>query len=167
MNKHIFIINGSGGVGKDTFVEIISEKISTMNYSSVHKVKEMARVAGWNGEKDEVSRKFLSDLKLLTSKYCDMSFKSIHKEIEIFKVFTKYRYLFIHIREPKEIQKVKDSIVNIPCKTLLIKRENVSHITTNIADKNVFNYKYDITIDNNGTIDDLYKKADEFISKYQ
>ena len=35
-----------------------------MNISSVDKVKEAAKVlAGWNGEKDEKSRKFLSDLK--------------------------------------------------------------------------------------------------------
>ena len=89
MIKQVFIINGSGGVGKDTFVEFV-EMIPTFefigenenstvwfknfeikNYSSVSKVKEIAKIIGWNGEKTERDRKFLSDLKLLTTKYKD------------------------------------------------------------------------------------------------
>ena len=41
MNKQVFIINGSGGTGKDTFVSLVSESIPTMNFSSVDKVKEV------------------------------------------------------------------------------------------------------------------------------
>ena len=67
MNKQVFIINGSGGVGKDTFVELVSKvfNLSVMNFSSVDKVKEIARIIGWTGGKTEKDRKFLSDLKLL------------------------------------------------------------------------------------------------------
>ena len=62
--KEIVVINGSVGVGKDTFVQFCAEYAPIMNISSVDKVKEAAKVlAGWNGEKDEKSRKFLSDLK--------------------------------------------------------------------------------------------------------
>ena len=53
MHKQVFIINGSGGVGKDTFVEFVSDNFSTMNVSSVDKVKEVARVVGWSGGKSE------------------------------------------------------------------------------------------------------------------
>ena len=44
-DKLIFIINGSGGVGKDTFVELVSlnnknkNYFKIKNYSSVSKVK--------------------------------------------------------------------------------------------------------------------------------
>ena len=66
--KEIVVINGSGGVGKDTFVQFCNEYTPIMNISSVDKVKEAAKVlAGWNGEKDEKSRKFLSDLKELNT----------------------------------------------------------------------------------------------------
>ena len=34
-----------------------------MKISSVDKVKEIARIAGWNGEKDDKGRKLLADLK--------------------------------------------------------------------------------------------------------
>ena len=63
MKKQVFIINGSGGVGKDTFVELVSENflLPVMNFSSVDKVKEVARIIGWTGGKSEKDRKFLSD----------------------------------------------------------------------------------------------------------
>ena len=43
MNKQVFIINGSGGCGKDTFVSLVSDIVYTTNFSSVDKVKEIAR----------------------------------------------------------------------------------------------------------------------------
>ena len=47
--KEIVVINGSGGVGKDTFVQFCGEYTPIMNISSVDKVKEAAKVlAGWN-----------------------------------------------------------------------------------------------------------------------
>ena len=56
--KKIFIINGSGGVGKDTFVELVSQFFPIVNFSSVHKVKEIAIKIGWDGKsKTEKDRK--------------------------------------------------------------------------------------------------------------
>ena len=53
MEKRIVIINGSGGVGKDTFVELCGKFVEVKNISSVDKVKEAARIlVNWNGEKD-------------------------------------------------------------------------------------------------------------------
>ena len=54
MDKQVIIINGTGGSGKDTFVEYCSEFAKVTNISSVDKVKEAAKIlVGWNGEKDE------------------------------------------------------------------------------------------------------------------
>ena len=51
MNKYIFVINGSGGVGKDTFVNMVAKYAQTINFSSVDKVKEVAKLLGWKGGK--------------------------------------------------------------------------------------------------------------------
>ena len=53
IEKKVFIINGSGGVGKDTFVNMIGKHIKVLNYSSVKKIKEIAMQGGWNGGKTE------------------------------------------------------------------------------------------------------------------
>lgn len=111
MNKQIFIINGSGGVGKDTFVDLVSIELNdimkrfhtVINFSSVDKLKQIAKEIGWNGEKTEKDRKFLSDLKELTSQYCDMSFQSMTEKVNEFMSDENSIFLFLHIREPEEI----------------------------------------------------------------
>ena len=55
-----------------------------MNYSSVDFVKEVARFAGWNGEKNLHTRKFLSDLKDLLTFLDDIPFKKIEERMRAF-----------------------------------------------------------------------------------
>lgn len=153
--KQIFIINGSGGVGKDTFVSLVSNNISTMNFSSVDKVKEIARDIGWTGGKTEKDRKFLSDLKLLCTEYNDMPFNSMRNKVVEFLDGNSH-LLFLHIREPEEIEKAKNAF---DAKTILVKRNNIEQITSNMADANVYNYDYDIVINNNDGIEELKYKA--------
>lgn len=162
MDKQVFIINGSGGVGKDTFVCLVGNHIDIMNFSSVDKVKEIAEVIGWTGKKTEKDRKFLSDLKLLCTNYNDMPLNSMKNKYKEF-IRTNIPILFLHIREPEEIEKAKN-IFN--AKTILVKRDSVRHITSNMADENVYNYDYDIVIDNSGTLEDLKEKVKNFLDDF-
>ena len=170
MNKHIFIINGSGGVGKDSFVEFVTIELNNvmkkfhtvMNFSSVDRVKEIAREIGWSGGKTEKDRKFLSDLKVLTSDYCNMPYISMKNKIEEFLKDEESKILFLHIREPKEIDIL---VKEFKAKTVLVVRDSVKHITSNTADKNVFNYNYDFIIENNDTKEELNNKAKRFIQE--
>lgn len=70
--------------------------------------------------------------------------------------------MFIHIREIAEIEKIKN-IIN--AKTLLVKNPKVKLILSNESDANVNNYSYDYVLLNNGTLEDLQKKAKEFVEK--
>lgn len=171
MNKQIFVINGSGGVGKDTFVELVSVELNdklkrfhtVVNFSSVDRVKEIAKEIGWDGRKTEKDRKFLSDLKSLTRDYCDMPFQSMKNKIKEFLESEEGQVLFLHIREPEEIKRVIDEF---GAKTILIVRDSVTQITSNTSDKNVFDYHYDFIVDNNGTIEELQEKAKQFANKF-
>ena len=62
-NKTVIVINGVGGVGKDTLCDIASKYYKVMNVSSVDPIKDAARILGWDGAKEPKDRKFLSDLK--------------------------------------------------------------------------------------------------------
>ena len=157
--KKIIVINGCGGVGKDTFVELCSKHINLMNFSSVEKVKEVAKICGWDGKKDELSRKFLSDLKDLTENYNSMPYQSMVEKIGEFKRSTD-ELLFLHVREPEQISRL---VEEFDAKSLLIVRNTVAHISSNHADDNVFNYKYDYVIQNDGTLEELEEKAIDFI----
>jgi len=162
MEKSIIIINGTGGAGKDTFVSFCSEVTGVLNVSTVDKVKEAAKIlVGWNGEKDEVSRKLLVDLKQLSVDYNDAPTKYICSMAEEFKN-SENNLMFVHIREAVEIEKAK-KLLN--AKTLLITNPRVKLITSNDSDGKVNEYNYDYYIVNDGTLDDLKEKASKFVEE--
>lgn len=89
-----------------------------------------------------------------------MPFNSLSEKVEHFMI-SNAALLFLHIREPEEIEKVRKTF---EAKTILVKRDSIKQIISNMADKNVFKYQYDIVIKNNGSLDDLKKKSIEFIN---
>ena len=98
MKKRIVIINGKGGVGKDTLCDVIAKKYIVKNVSSITPIKEIARIGGWQGGKENKDRKFLADLKNLFVEYNDLPFVYLKKEMESF-LQAKEEILFVHIRE--------------------------------------------------------------------
>ena len=56
MNKLTIVINGKGGVGKDTLCMSLPHR-RVRNISSITPIKEIAAMHGWNGEKDLKSRR--------------------------------------------------------------------------------------------------------------
>ena len=163
MKKEIVIINGSGGVGKDTFVEFCQEFAKVINISSVDRVKEAAKIlVGWNGDKDDKSRKLLVDLKQLSIDYNDYPMAYIKEEADKFMENEEQNMMFVHIREISEIEKVRKML---NAKTLLITSTRVAKITTNNSDANVDKYEYDYYISNDGTLDKLKEKAKSFVER--
>ena len=165
MGTVVFVINGNGGCGKDTFIEYCNKatQYSIRNVSTIEPIKLAALSLGWNGQKDEKNRKFLSDLKDLCTNAFDTSFNYIREEIENAND-DDIAYIFVHSREPEEIERFKKEFNAI---TILIdasKRKQT--IITNHADANVNNFKYDYYIENNGTLLEFENKAKEFIEYY-
>lgn len=148
--KLVIIVNGKPRAGKDTFALLLNKCERVYKYSSIDKVKAIALECGWKGGKTEKDRKFLSDLKILTTAYSDMPFNDLlEKTLDFYEDKIKERILLIDIREPDDIERCKNAFDAI---TLFIKNDNVEAITSNEADANVENYEYDYYITNNGTI---------------
>lgn len=162
-DKHIFITNGMGGCGKDTFAELLNEIIPTVKFSSIDVIKVIARSCGWNGGKTDKDRKFLSDLKQLTNAYSDLAFKSVMEQVELFKINPVDKVMLIDIREPDEI---KRAVEVLEAKAILIENNRIPVIDTNPADANVFNYDYDIIIPNNGSLDEFRSNVELFAKTY-
>lgn len=153
MNKQIIIINGQGGVGKDTICGIVKKHYKIKIVSSIDMIKAIAIYGGWDKQKDLKGRKLLSDLKLAFSEYNNLPFKQMAHEIKIFKNFRDEQFLFIHVREPEEIKKLVSEYPEI--KTLLITRGQSFSEFGNMADDNVENYDYDFVFENNGELENL------------
>ena len=151
MKKTVIIINGKGGVGKDTLCDFVSNHFRTKKISSITPILTIAKAGGWNGNKDDKSRKLLSDLKYLFTNYNDLSFNYLKSQTEE-SLLTSDEILFIHMREPEEIRKYLKYATEkqLTCKTLLIKRDELEQkVYGNDADDMVDYYHYDTIYKNN------------------
>ena len=165
--KAVIIINGRAKAGKDKFISYVSQYIGTTNYSSVDGIKNIAaKYFGYNDKnKTDKDRKFLSDFKKLTTEYCDYSLKCIIDKYHEFLDSHDKEILFIHCREPEEIDRIKNSIDGCNVYTLCIyaDRADMPKVDNNSSDIEVYNYKYDFSIDNNESLEELKDKAIKFI----
>ena len=158
----VLIINGAPQVGKDTFIINLKNHLfphkSIFSYSSIDWVKKIAKENfGWDGVKNNKSRKLLSDLKTIASDWDDIPFKKVANKIQEAYKANWYEYFCVNIREPNEIVKLKYWCRknNIHCKTILIrnkvKEEEALKTINNQSDNNCLDYEYDYEINNDQT----------------
>ena len=172
----VFIINGSGGSGKDTFCNYIeqlaTEKDRFYHVESIYTstpAKQWATTMGWDGSKLPSDRRFLCNLKDMLDYWNNATYNHIKNCFSSYYV-TKFYHcynksiFFIHAREEKDIVWIKNYCQNkgVSCKSILIKRPNATK-KGNHADDKVEQYlNYDYTIVNDGTLEDFKKKAQDF-----
>lgn len=153
--KTVIVINGSGGVGKDTLCGFAEKQYKVRNVSSITPIKELARMCGWQGEKTDRARKFLADLKQLTVAYNDYPTVWLSGEYDRF-LKSDEELMFVHIREPQEIEKFVHATGGV-AKTLLIRggsrMAKKAGNYGNSADDDVENYHYDFYFQNDLPLD--------------
>lgn len=147
-SKIVIIINGRGGVGKDTLCELAARRYPVTVVSSITPIKEIAARCGWNGEKDDRSRRFLYELKRLLVEFNDYPCQYLMEQYRKF-LSGEEQILFVHIREREEIDKFRVLIKDTPCVTLLVKRSYEDGVRWgNAADDEAEDYEYDYSYDN-------------------
>ena len=154
--KLVIVINGCGGVGKDTLCEMAQKVYRVKNVSSITPIKELARQCGWTGEKTDKARKFLADLKALTVAYNDYPTAWLKGQYEAFLAGDE-EIMFVHIREPEEIAKFV-SVTGGRARTLLIRggvRMAQRGAYGNKADDEVEAYAYDHYFTNDKPLDEV------------
>ena len=165
MKKATIVINGAGGVGKDTLCDLAAKHFKVYNVSSIDPIKEIAAMTGWKGEKTDKARKFLSDLKALTIDYNDYPTVWGKARFDEF-MQSDNEIMFFHIREAEEIKKYVVATDGM-AKTLLIRggdRMKKAHYG-NISDDLVENYKYDYYFVNDKPFEETECAFCDFIRK--
>ncbi|MCL2755617.1 MAG: hypothetical protein FWE45_01025 [Firmicutes bacterium] len=141
----VIVINGRGGVGKNSLTEYVSNYFDVRNVSSITPIKNIAASHGWDCEKDEKGRQLLADLKTAFMRYNDLPFQYLLNEHKKF-IAVEQDVMFVHIREAEEIAKFRAAI---PCRTVLVIRDTgrgENNIDT--SEDTMFDYKYDYIFDN-------------------
>ena len=164
----IVIVNGYPCSGKDLLCKFAYENRGKVyTYSTIDEVKKLAKIIGWDGQKDERGRKFLSDLKDAMTTYDDLPRKFILKQIS--KTMETYRnkedsevIFLVQMREPAEIKRWVE-LHN--AKAVFVMRSNMDKKWGNHADDNVFDYPYDYYLFNNSTIEKWAETAINFIDE--
>ena len=148
MEKIVIIINGAGGVGKDTICNIVSREFKVKTISSIDPIKRIALLGGWSyNDKSMAGRKLLSDLKHAFLQYNDLPNEYVVREYKDF-LSDDNDILFVHIRERHEIEKFRKKVA-IRCISLLIRSNRVKTGNFgNISDDCVEDYPYDFVYDN-------------------
>lgn len=161
----VVIVNGRGGAGKDAFCHLCSEitGLKCMTYSTITRIKYIARQLGWNDSKDDKGRKFLSDLKAVSNSYSDYLFQCACDDIGATDAINGIEVVFVMCREPKEIEKFKEKF---NATTILIKNKRLEQkVYGNNSDDKVDNYTYDYYIHNDGSMDELRDWAKWFLTQ--
>ena len=163
MKKTVIVINGAGGVGKDTLCDLAAKHFKVKNISSITPIKNIAKDCGWGGEKDDKARKFLSDLKRTLVEYNDYPTTWAIGEYNDF-LSSDEEVMFVHIREAQEIEKfVKRT--NGSAKTLLVRGGERMKKTAygNASDDLVEAYTYDYYYVNEKALDVAEREFCELI----
>ena len=159
MIKKVLVTNGLPRSGKDTFAEFVSAYIPTIKYSCVDEIKKMARFTGWDGEKNPTSRRYLAELKRLTTEFNDFPFECLRRKYNEFMIDISHSVLIFDIREPAEIERAKKEF---GAESILIVN-NRCEKQGNYADDGVMDAKYDHVIFNNGTLTDFQRETYMFV----
>jgi RNase adaptor protein for sRNA GlmZ degradation len=156
----VVIINGLSGCGKDTFVNFCKEFCNVDNLSVADNAKKAMQILGWNGEKTPKNRRLLEYLVTFADINFDGNYKYIKENIEAINKRNLTDIIFIHSREPENIERFKKTFKAV---SLLIERLDYEPVTKTYTDKRVYHHKYDYII-NNINLEQLKEEAKKFVN---
>ncbi len=173
--RTIIVINGKGGIGKDTLISAVEKQASysVSNVSSITPIRKKCEEYDKN-PKDNAYRKLLATLKAAYDEYetsvngISFTQKYLLKETKMFvKFYGEDDLLFVHIREPQNIAAYIDAAKKeypfVKIKTLLVSSDRAKEDYGNDADNLVDNYDYTHYFISNGDKDTDAKRFVEFI----
>ena len=182
--KAVVVINGKGGIGKDTLINAVVETgAMVFNVSTIDPIKDMCSHLNKQGEKDLAYRQLLSDVKKAVDTYYEtkngISYTNQqalgamtlwHTQTEI--LGSENSFMFVHIREPENIEKFIDAAnqkvsawkdENISVASLLVTSDRALEDYGNSSDNNVENYDYDLVFESNGAKEEDGERFTKFL----
>ena len=179
--RKLIITNGTGGAGKDTFYQMVANRLQTLGYdvfrySYVQYTRDM--LSEWGGidtsAKTDKDRQLLACINHALEEYSDIPFRDCCEFIDenLLTYRTRYEptenqfvpndvnFIFLDVRVPEVIDRFKERYQNT--QTVFVHNGEVNSATA--EDRNVYNYKYDYVIDNTGNFSHLKEQAERYVN---
>lgn len=153
-DKIVIVVNGQGGVGKDTLCRYFCTYYDGEIISAITPLLPIATSLGWSGGKSDKDRKFLSDLQDVADEYGQFTKRYLEKELERFSSNDK-SVLFVVARKYDQIDWCRKEARSFGLRstTLVIRRAAVEREFGNNADDGVLEYPYEYAFDNDSPIE--------------
>lgn len=170
---HVFIVNGRPRAGKDTFIgmlaKIFGERgINPRSFSSIDPVRALVKNLGINVDgKSPADRKLLSIMGDALEEHSNLRTNACVQFVQSHEGFPDYpQVYFLHIREPENVEKVRKQLVAFGhhvwrVKLISMYADNVLHSDADYAQEKMV---ADYTIQNYGTLEDLFQEAQGLVS---
>lgn len=180
--RTIVVINGKGGVGKDTLIQALKDTglAKVFNVSSIDPFRDMTKDFSPPKRKSNTYRLLLSNLKKTIDTYYEQEYGITYSnnylmvQLRIFLCNSSddKEILFVHIREPENIESfltyagtelsLRFDTDTVLC-TMLIKSDRAQIDYGNDSDNNVENYNYDYIFESNGTKEEDCAKFTKYV----
>lgn len=164
---NVFIVNGKPRAGKDTLIRFMTDVLKdrgiyTASFSSIDPIKIMLKGAGFDLEaKTEADRKLLSIIGDAVEEHSSFRTQACLEVVDRIRQKTVGAVIFLHIREPHNIAKVREKLIEEGHKVFRVSviSDRSEDITSNPSDAGTWAMPYDFQVVNNGTLGDLYDEA--------
>ena len=165
-NIPIFVVNGVSGGGKTTFENIVKnfalkDNKTVLVMSMAADAKEFCKEClGWDGIRDDKSRKLLADIISALTSYGEIPKLCIVSEIRERLFEDAPACIFIDAREISDIKWFEH---HLGATSIIVKRKNNTANWTNHADREAQErYAYDLEIYNYDGLEELKATAENF-----
>ena len=170
----IILISGKAGHGKDTVGEYLEKyysnagkKVLVCHFGDA--VKHVCtKFFGWDGRKTPEGRKLTQHVATDTTRalypnfWADFIIKLLHVFYDEWDIV-----LIPDLRFTNEVESMKNWFTDvITCRVNrpnFIREEFTEDTLSHVSENQLDDYNFDYVIENNSTLDDLYKKVDSFI----
>lgn len=173
----IILVNGKARHGKGEFSKFLKQKLESTDNKVVQTlfakyIKQYAMELGWDGvTKDEYWREFLQKIGTELIQY-DLNMKVFHpnrisEDIQILSHFGIDYFILDDCRFRREVYFMKamfpDDIITVRVENDNAESDLTEEQLKHQSEIDLDNFKFDVLIKNNGTLDDLKVKVNNFI----
>jgi hypothetical protein len=160
----VLIINGRARAGKDTAVSLLATQFQilgwkTLAVSSIDPVRDLLVQFGFPvHQKGEKERALLSAVGDALQAYNEFRTNYVFDRAEQFFHQSRDGVVFAHLREPELIEKLRFEIeqrLRVPVKVIQVINDRVGLIESNPSDARVDLTRYDLNLNNSGSLAEL------------